>query len=415
MTEATPIRLLEGLRIIESSMLGPAAITVHLADLGADVIKVEPPTGDYVRDMTWPIVNGVSLMHLHINRGKRSIALDLRTEAGINTYLELVAKADVVVEAMRPGALAKRGLTWERLQEANPKIVFCTISGYGATGPYQDLPSHGVAYDTWAGLVQPAVDEDGMTYIPEHPSMGIHAGPLLGAFSILAAVMHAQKTGTAVRMELAQSDAAAYMDWYRIESWKAYERPESEVTGNKSDNYERRAPGTAGMKHGVRYQIYASKDGHVLFMASEQEFWKNFCAGVDRMDLFERWPGAKYADHAPGNREMQRELTAIFATKTSAEWIQFGSDQNTAIAPVNTPKNIVDDPQFQDRFHWVGAEQLDADQLLLPLNLIDGTMPIPERAPTVAEHRDEVLSEVLGLSAEAIAERASAGAFGTPA
>ena len=224
MSNQEPIRLLHGLRVIESSMLGPAAITVHLADLGADVIKVEPPTGDYVRDMTWPIVNGVSLMHLHINRGKRSVALDLRTEAGVDTYLELVKTADVVVEAMRPGALAKRGLTWERLTEANPKIVFCTISGYGATGPYQDLPSHGVAYDTWAGLVQPAVDEEGMTYIPEHPSMGIHAGPLLGAFGILAAVMHARATGEGVRMELAQSDAAAYMDWYRIESWRVLEQ-----------------------------------------------------------------------------------------------------------------------------------------------------------------------------------------------
>ena len=92
-------------------------------------------------------------------------------------------------------------------------------------------------------------------------------------------------------MELAQSDAAAYMDWYRIETWKSYERPQSEVTGNASDNYERRAPGTAGMYEGVRYQMYESKDGHVLFMASEQAFWKNFCEGVGRMDMFEKWPG----------------------------------------------------------------------------------------------------------------------------
>ena len=118
-------------------------------------------------------------------------------------------------------------------------------------------------------------------------------------------------------MEIAQSDAAAAFDWYRIESCRAYERPEDEVTGNKSDDYERRAPGTAGMKEGVRYQIYETTDGHVLFMASEQAFWKNFCEGVDRMDLFERWPGSKYADHARGNRELQAELRDIFATKTS--------------------------------------------------------------------------------------------------
>jgi crotonobetainyl-CoA:carnitine CoA-transferase CaiB-like acyl-CoA transferase len=130
-------------------------------------------------------------------------------------------------------------------------------------------------------------------------------------------------------MELAQSDAAAYMDWYRIETWRAYERPESEVTGNASDNYERRAPGTAGMREGVRYQMYESADGHVLFMASERAFWRNFCEAVGRLDLFERWPGEEYADHARNNRELQRELRDIFRTKTSAEWIAFGTEVNT--------------------------------------------------------------------------------------
>ncbi|MEJ7585591.1 MAG: CoA transferase, partial [Acidimicrobiales bacterium] len=134
---------LAGVRVIESSMLGPAAITTHLADLGADVIKVESPQGDYIRQMTWPIVEGVSLMHLHVNRGKRSLVLDLRTPEGVATYLDLVRDADVVIEAMRPGGLERRGLGYETLCEVNPRIVFCTISGYGMTGPYAELPSHG--------------------------------------------------------------------------------------------------------------------------------------------------------------------------------------------------------------------------------------------------------------------------------
>src|SRR5688500_4573053 len=132
--------LLDSVRVIESSLLGPAAISLHLADLGAEVIKVEPPQGDYVRQMTWPIVEGVSLMHLHINRGKHSVVLDLRTTEAVEVYLDLVRSADAVVEAMRPGALEKRGLGYERLREVNPRIVFCTISGYGMTGPYKDMP-----------------------------------------------------------------------------------------------------------------------------------------------------------------------------------------------------------------------------------------------------------------------------------
>ncbi|MCJ7672824.1 MAG: CoA transferase, partial [Acidimicrobiia bacterium] len=193
MSDATG--LLAGVRVIECSLLGPAAITTHLADLGADVIKIEPPQGDYVRQMTWPIVEGDSLMHLHINRGKRSLTLDLKQPEAIEVFLELVRGADAVVEAMRPGALERRGLGYDRLREVNPAIVFITISGYGMTGPYKDMPSHGIAYDTWAGLVNPAYDEEGFCYIPEHPSMGIHAGPLFGAFGIVAGIVKARETG----------------------------------------------------------------------------------------------------------------------------------------------------------------------------------------------------------------------------
>ncbi|MBM3660046.1 MAG: CoA transferase [Actinobacteria bacterium] len=404
--------LLSGIRIVESSMLGPAEMGGFLADLGADVIKIEPPGGDYGRQMTWPIVEGNSLLSLHVNRSKRSIILDLRTPEAVEIYLDLIRGADAVIEAMRPGALARRGLTFERMLEVNPRIVFCGISGYGATGPYKNMPSHGIAYDTWAGTFNPAYDEDGLCYTPEHASMGIHAGPLMGAFGILAGILRARATGKGCEMEIAQSDAAAYMDWYRIESWKAYERPQSEVTGNASDNYERRAPGTAGMKEGVRYQMYESSDGHVLFMASEREFWKNFCEGVDRMDLFEKWPGEKYADHARNNKELQLILRDIFKSKTSAEWIAFGDEKNTPIAPVNTPRTIMDDPQFQHRFHWYPASQTVADTLAFPLNVAGEDAPDLKRAPNAGEHTDEVLVEVLGYDADKVAALRAAGVFG---
>src|SRR5450631_2937515 len=259
-TDAPRTAPLPGIRILACSALGPAAITMPLVDLGAEVIKVEPPAGDYIREMTWPIVEGVSLMHLHINRGKRSIVMDLRNDDDVATFKELAATADVVVEAMRPGGLARRGVGYDDLKKIHPELVFCTISGYGMTGPYRDLPAHGVAFDTWAGIVTPQVDEDGFSYLPEHASMGIHAGPLFGALGILAAVLRAKTTGEGSFLEVAQSDAAAAMDWYRSETWKAYERPQSEVTGNRSDDFERRDPGTAGMIEGVRYQVYEGTD-----------------------------------------------------------------------------------------------------------------------------------------------------------
>ena len=393
-------------------MLGPAAITTTLADLGADVIKVEPPQGDYVREMTWPIVDGVSLMHLHVNRGKRSITLDLRTEEGREIFVELATQADAVVEAMRPGALHRLGIGYERLRQSNPKIVFITISGYGMTGPYKDFPSHGIAYDTWAGVVKPATDDDGFTYIPEHVSIGINAAPLYGAIGILSGIVHARATGEGLQLEIAQSDAAAAVDWLRSETHKAYERPASEVTGNKADDFQRRAPGTAGMREGVRYQIYETKDGHVLFMASEREFWKNFCEGVGRPELFEQHPGSKYADHAIGNADLRRELKQIFSTKTSEEWLAFGGEVNTPIAPVNTPQSIGDDPQFKARMDWISRERLGAEQLPVPLKIVGDELPPPTKAPEVGEHTDEVLKDVLGYDDARIAELRASGAFG---
>ena len=334
---ADHLPMLDGIRVLEFAMLGPNALGGHLVDLGAEVVKIESPAGDYVRQMTWPFVEGVSLLHLHLNRGKESLVLDLNVDEGKAVFEELVRTSHVIIEGMRPGFLAKRGYHFERLQELNPRIVTCTLSGYGATGPYRDLPSHGVAYDAWAGTSAPVLDDEGFCRIPDAASIGIVAGPAFAAIGILAALVRAERTGVGACMEIAQSDASAYFDWYRIETWKGYdERPQSEVSGNPTDDGERRAPGLGGMWEGVRYQYYESSDGHVLFMASEQSFWKNFCAGIGRMDLFEKWPGKKLADHARGNTELQTELREIFRTRTTKEWTDFGIEYDTTICPVNT-------------------------------------------------------------------------------
>jgi crotonobetainyl-CoA:carnitine CoA-transferase CaiB-like acyl-CoA transferase len=403
---------LAGLRVVEVSMLGPGNLTTHLADLGADVVKVEPPQGDYGRRMTWPIVEGVSLLFLHISRGKKSIVLDLRTDVGRETFLELVRDADAVVEAMRPGGLERRGLGFEDLKKVNPRIVFCTISGYGMTGPYRDMPSHGIAYDVWAGIVGPKINDDGFAYMPEHVSIGINAGPVFGALGLLAGVLRARETGEGCQLEIAQSDSAAAIDWLRSETWRAYERPESEVTGNEADNFERRAPGTAGMENGVRYQFYESADGYVLFMASEREFWKNFCEGIGRPELFERWPGSQYGDHARGNTEMREILRDVFKTKTTEEWLAFGLEHNTPIVVANTPKTLLDDPQFRDRMPLLPKEKVGADMLPTPIKFIGEEMPMPTKAPTVGQHTEQVLRDTLGWSDEQIAKAKAAGAFG---
>jgi crotonobetainyl-CoA:carnitine CoA-transferase CaiB-like acyl-CoA transferase len=405
--------LLAGLRVVEVSMLGPGLISTPLADLGADVIKVEPPAGDYIRKMSWPVIEGTSMLHLHISRGKRSIVLDLSNTRGRAVFLDLVKTADAVVEAMRPGGLARRGLGFEQLQAVNPKIVMVTISGYGMTGPYRNLASHGIAYDAWGGTVAPVPGPEGLPTIPDHTSIGIAAGPLYGTAALLAAVLRARETGSGCHLEVAQSDAAAAFDWMRIEGERAYLRPGSEVTGNPSDNYERRPVGTGGMADAVRYQFYESADGYVLFMASEQKFWKNFCAAVGRDDLYEASPGERLADHARGNIGLRRELAGIFKTRSSAEWVQLGLDANVPLGPVNTPVTIASDPQYADRLPWAPASRLGADELPFPVRVVGEAPPAAAtRAPGVGQHTDQVLSEVLGYDAGQVAELHASGALG---
>ena len=404
--------LLAGVRVLDLSLLGPAALAAHLVDFGAEVIKIEAPSGDYVREMTWPIVDGTSLLHLHINRGKQSLVLDLKTDQALHVLEQLIAKSDVIIEAMRPGFLDKRGFTHARLREINPAIVFCSISGYGATGPLRDLPAHGVAFDSWAGQINPVLDEDGFCRTPDQTNIGITAGPAFGALAVLAALVRARTTGEGAYMEIAQSDAAAYFDWYRIESWKAYEQPADIVTGNASDEYVRRKPGLGGMWDGVRYQFYESSDGHVLLMASEQSFWKNFCVGIGRQDLFDRYPGSRYADHALGNEVLQAELRDIFRTRTSAEWLQFATAHNTTIAPVNTPQTVIQDAQFIDRFTWTTMDQTGNEQLLFPLHVTGEELTVPDMAPTVGQHSDDVLRRVLGYDDQRLAALRASGALG---
>jgi len=408
-----PARPLDGVRVVESSLLEPASLGAFLADLGADVIKVEPPgEGDYVRRMAWPIIEGISILHWHCNRGKRSLGLDLRKDEAVALYLELVRGVDIVIEGMRPGALARRGITYERMQEVNPAIVFCTLSGYGMTGPYADLPSHGIAFDTWAAVAPVERDAQGFTYLGDHVSIGTKTAPLWAALGVLAALHRAKQTGVGARLDVAQTDAAAAVNWLRIEGFRAYERPESQVTGNASDGYARREPGIAGMKDAVRYQVYETADGYILFMASEREFWENFCRGVGRPELFDRHPGERYADHAVGDLELRRELRDLFRTRTTQEWVRFGSEVNTPIAPVHDARSITTDPQFQDRFPWLPAAEHGTDLLPSPVKFVDEGLAPPRKAPTPGQHTDEVLTGVLGLDAARVKELREAGVVG---
>ncbi len=147
-------------------------------------------------------------------------------------------------------------------------------------------------------------------------------------------------------------------------------------------------------------------------MASEQEFWRNFCTGIDRLDLFERWPGKRFGDHATGNRELQAILRNIFATRTTHEWMAFAVQWNTAIAPLNTPRTVAADSHFQARFSWLPASEHVADMLPFPVHFVGEELPRPAPAPSAGQHNDSVLRELLGYSEEQLAAVRESGALG---
>lgn len=389
--------LLDGLRVVEVALLAPNMLGMHLADLGADVLKVEEPgRGDYTRAVGTSRLGGVSMLHVRWNRGKRSVAIDLRHPEGAQVFRELAAVSDVVVEGLRAGALERRGLGYEVLAARNPALVFVSLSGFGQTGPYRDLATHGVAYDAYAGLAPPERTADGFPAIPRrYLDIGTQAGALYAAFGVLAAVLRARSTGEGTWLDVAQADAAVAFNAGRVDELLAG----AEIPARDG-----------GMAESVRYQYYATADGRtILLQASERHFFERFCRALGRDDLLAGRAGAEFGEHARGDVALRRELAAIFATRTQAEWVRFFVEHDVPGAPVNRASDLVADPQFRARFARDG-ESSGGPRLVGSPVFSREPGPGPRPAPALGEHTDAVLQEVLGYDARRIDALRRAGA-----
>jgi crotonobetainyl-CoA:carnitine CoA-transferase CaiB-like acyl-CoA transferase len=384
---------LRGVRVVEVALLAPDALAMHLADLGADVVKVEEPSaGDYVREVGALTVAGVSALHRRWNRGKRSLALDLRAEAGREVFEDLVRVSEAVVEGLRPGALERRGLGYERLRTVNPAIVLTSVSGYGQDGPYRQLASHGVAYDAYAGFAPPVPGPHGWPTVPHHTDVGIHAAALFGALATVSAVMAARQSGAGVHLDISEADVAAW--------WNG---PQLELEQWRSRTSDAAAASGPDLSASVRYQYYATSDGAVvLFMATEAKFWRRFCDGVGRPDLYERFPPRPDSTHETGNEELRGELVALFTTRTQAEWVEFFLVHDIPGAPVYVGGDVRADPHFRNRAHWLAADIHGMEILGTPTRVVGATLPDPGPAPDAGAHSRQILEKVLGYGVERV-------------
>ncbi len=359
---------LEGVRILDLTRLLPGGVcTMMLAEMGADVVKIEDPNGgDYARWMP-PLINDQSVYFRMNNRGKRSIILDLKQEQGQSVLKKLVEKVDILVEGFRPDVMKRLGCDYEALKVVNPRLVYCAISGWGADGPYAGRSGHDLNYVSIAGLSgamkQPAVFGGQVADI---------GGAYIAVNGILAALLRRERTGT-----------GGFVDTSLFEStlpFGMYPWVEAVMT--------RREGGEGGLTGGAAcYRIYQTRDGKSVSLAAlEPKFWGNFCAAIERPDLM--------TDYLAPERQsyLHIELEEIFALRTGDEWEILLNDVDCCFAVVRPPAALGDDPHVQAR-GLVGMDKDGAPWMRSPIRL-DGDAYEPGSVPGYGEHTRAVLLEV---------------------
>lgn len=374
---------LEGIRVLDLTRLlpGPYA-TQLLGDLGAEVIKIEEPTiGDYYREEAPSLEDGNSRIFAMINRNKKSLALDLKDERGHEVFMELVETADIVVDGFRPGVVERLGIDYESVTEHNESIVYCSLSGYGQDGPYEQWAGHDLNYIGIGGLLYMSGDPDKPPAIPGLP-VADFAGGMITAFASMVGLMTAERTGVGEYFDLAMTDI--------IVSWMTLYAPF--VFDESSTAPERGGTMPAG-KYPC-YDVYATADGeHITLGAMEFKFWEALC---EELDL------AKYAnpdDHFPeGKRsaEIRATLAETFAERTRDEWLDRLDPEELPVAPVNDPGEVWEDPQVRHREMVTTLASGDGEIPMVnpPVQTASDHEYVRSKHPRLGEQSAELLAEL---------------------
>ena len=395
---------LEGIRVLDLSRLLPGGFcSLLLADFGADVLKVEDTRmGDYIR---WspPYHEGAedsakSALFLALNRGKRSIRLDLKSDGGREALLRLVREHDVLLESFRPGVMERLGVGYERLREENPRLVYCAITGYGQDGPCTGRSGHDMNYLGLNGLLGLTGEAGGPPVQPGGQIADLGGGALMAAFGIMAALRERERSGEGQLVDVSMFDGS--LSWLALVAAKYLadgvvpRRGEPELAGGL-----------------VCYRPYACKDGWVTLGALEPKFWREWCRGVGREDLVEK------QFERPGS-DAHAEVERVFRERTRAEWQAFASEHDCCVEPVLDLDEALDSELVRAREMVVRLDQPGAASpvslLGVPVKLSRTPGAPAGPGPALGEHTREVL-ESLGYSGEEIGALLESGAAAGPA
>jgi crotonobetainyl-CoA:carnitine CoA-transferase CaiB-like acyl-CoA transferase len=368
-------RPLDGIRVLDLSRLLPGPfLTMVLADMGADVVKVEDPRiGDYMRQIP-PVKAGMSGRFLAVNRGKRSLALDLKSDAGRDAFLKMVERADVVVESFRPGVLARLGVGWDALERRNGRIVLCSISGYGQDGPYVERAGHDLNYIGLAGVLAMGGAAAGSPAMPGVQVADLAGGALWGATAVLGALVGRGTTGRGAHLDISMTEGALALLCAEM--------------GNLDSGGEVPTRGRATLNGGLAcYGVYETGDGkHLSVGALEPKFWLAFNRAIGRREDVSELV-------APPERQaaIRAEVQAILRTRTRDQWAEILAAHDCCCEPVLEMDEVLAHPLHRARqvFTRVAA----GDESVLQVRTPVGPARTDRLAPRLGEHSREVLAE----------------------
>lgn len=329
---------LNGIRVLDLTRLLPGPVaTMHLADMGAEVIKIEDPgAGDYARTMG-PVRKEVSQFFVAVNRGKQGLRLDLKNAAQRDDFLKMVETADVVIESFRPGVMDKLGIGWKTLKERNPRLVMCAISGYGQDGPFAQLAGHDINYVGMAGMLEQNVGPDGIPALPNLQIGDLLGGAQAAVQGILAALIGTRTSGQGRFVDVSMTDAVFAHNIMPLVAVNNFGKPA--------------VPGRDLLTGGVPcYNVYRTSDGRFMAVGSlELKFWEGCCDVLDRPDLKTRHWSLGQQVGGDDAMAVKAELDAIFKQKTLEEWTEKFSTADCCVTPILRADEAIDHPLFKAR------------------------------------------------------------------
>ncbi len=389
--------LLEGIRVLDVSrvLTGPYC-SLMLADLGAEVTKIEiPGRGDDTRAWGPPFLAGESAYFLSINRNKKSVTLNLKAPEGRKILLELAARSDVLLENFAPGVADRLGIGYEPMRSANPRIVYCSISGFGQDGPYRDHPAYDLILQGLGGL-QGITGEPGAPPVRIGVAVADIAGGMFAAYAIVAALLHRERTGDGEYLDVSLLDSQL--------AWLTYMAANYFATGQD--------PQRAGSHHPtiVPYQTFVTKDGFLNVSVGNDEIFRRFCEALGRPELARDARFAANPGRVENRAQLEPLLESIFRTRTTSEW-QWALDEHAVPAgPVYRISEITRNPQVRSRGMVLELPHPKAGtirQFGPPFRSRHERAPHTP-PPLLGEHTDDVLASI-GYSADRIAELRRAG------